>query len=329
MHCGSCVLITEGELSEINNVKSAKAKMNEGIVEIEADFGERTDKEILDELNMALDEYGYTLSLEKNVVPKKWKDLFYAFPLAIVFMILFIVLQKMGIVNLVNAEKITLPTVFLLGIIASLSSCMAVVGGLVLSMSATFAKEGDKFKPQILFHLGRLLSFFLLGGLIGVIGDFFILGRTSYFVLGLISGLIMLILGLNLLDVFHFAKRIQFTLPKFISLNLLKIRELNHSLVPFLIGAITFFLPCGFTQSMQIYSLSIGGFVSGASIMFVFALGTLPILSLMSFSSVGLKSEKVKSIFFKTTGLVVIFFALLNILSGMTAYGILPPLFNL
>jgi hypothetical protein len=29
---------------------------------------------------------------------------------------------------------------------------MAVVGGLLLSMSATFAKEGDKVKPQLMFH---------------------------------------------------------------------------------------------------------------------------------------------------------------------------------
>ena len=80
-------------------------------------------------------------------------------------------------------------TAFVIGVVASLSSCAAVVGGLLLSMSATFAREGDKVKPQLLFHIGRILSFFVLGGIIGVIGSAFTLNTTTSFVLGLIIGI--------------------------------------------------------------------------------------------------------------------------------------------
>ena len=59
------------------------------------------------------------------------------------------------------SEQMGYGLVFGLGLVASVSTCMAVVGGLVLSMSANFAKEGDKFRPQVLFHLGRLVSFFI------------------------------------------------------------------------------------------------------------------------------------------------------------------------
>ena len=83
---------------------------------------------------------------------------------------------------------------------------MAVVGGLVLSMSATFAREGDKVRPQILFHTGRIVSFFILGGVIGALGSAFTLGPTGMFVLGLLVGIVMLILGINLLDVFPWAQ---------------------------------------------------------------------------------------------------------------------------
>ncbi len=47
---------------------------------------------------------------------------------------------------------------------------------------------------------------------------------------------------------------------------------------PFVLGAGTFFLPCGFTQALQFYVLAQGSAVTGATTMLVFALGTLPML---------------------------------------------------
>jgi sulfite exporter TauE/SafE len=205
---------------------------------------------------------------------------------------------------------------------------MAIVGGLVLSVSANFAKEGDKIKPQILFHFGRLGSFFLLGGTIGALGSVFQLGGTGVFILSLIVGVVMLILGINLLDIFQWTKKIQPTLPKFISNNILKVKKLNHTLTPSLLGIATFFLPCGFTQSMQIYTLSTGSFLIGGAIMFVFALGTFPVLALLSFTSLGIHDKVKSGIFFKTAGLVVIFFALFNLINSLVAIGVLSPIFN-
>jgi uncharacterized protein len=259
---------------------------------------------------------------------KNLSDFKIAVPVAILFIALFIALQKMGIVNLVNASKVTYGTAFAIGVIASLSTCMAVVGGLLLSMSATFAREGDKAKPQILFHLGRIISFFILGGVIGLAGSAFQLGTTGIFILGLIVGIVMLILGINLLDVFHFTKKFQPTMPKFIGKHALGVSKLNHTLTPALVGIATFFLPCGFTQSMQIYTLSTGNFFSGGLTMFAFALGTLPVLSLISFSSFSIQNSSKSGIFFKTAGLVVIIFALFNIINTLVVIGLIPPIFN-
>ena len=217
---------------------------------------------------------------------------------------------------------------FLIGLIASVSTCMAVVGGLVLSVSANYAKEGDKIKPQIFFHAGRIISFFILGGAIGALGSAFQLGGGGTFVLGLLVGLVMLALGINLLDVFPWVKKFQFVLPTFFSNHLLEVRKINHTLTPLLLGIVTFFLPCGFTQSMQIYALSTGDFFSGALTMFVFALGTFPVLALMSFTSLGIHDKITRGIFFKTAGLVVIFFAVFNLINNFVAIGALPPIFN-
>jgi sulfite exporter TauE/SafE len=103
---------------------------------------------------------------------------------------------------------------------------------------------------------------------------------------------------------------------------------MNHILTPLLVGVATFFLPCGFTQSMQIYTLTTGSFMTGALIMFTFALGTLPVLALLSFSSLSIHKKAQSGIFFKSVGLIVIFFGIFNLINSLVAIGLIQPLFS-
>lgn len=328
MHCKACIVLTESELNDVPEVSKAKSSLATHTVEVTGDFGDKEPEHIARDLSEVLKPHGYTLSLEKQKHSAKWSDFRLALPIALGFIALFIILQKLGIVNLVTASKVDYGTAFVIGLIASVSTCMAVVGGLVLSMSSTFAKEGDKVRPQVLFHVGRLVSFFLLGGAIGALGSAFQLGSTSTFVLSFIVAIVLLILGINLLDVFPWAKKLQPTMPSFIGKRVHGLKNVNHTLTPLLVGVATFFLPCGFTQSMQIYTLTTGSFWSGAFIMSAFALGTLPVLALLSFSSLGIHKKAQSGVFFKTAGLVVIFFGIFNLINALVAAGIIPPLFS-
>ncbi len=332
MHCNSCVLLTENELNELPTVSKARASLKNLNVEVTGDFGDREPEDIANDLSEVLKSHGYVLSLEKQTHSVKWSDFKIAAPIALGFAVLFVTLQKMGIVNLVSGGDVTYGTAFVIGIIASLSTCMAVVGGLVLSMSATFAKEGDKIKPQIMFHTGRIVSFFVLGGVIGAIGSAFTLNTSATFILSLIIGVVMLILGINLLDTFHWAKKLQPSMPKFITKHVhgqaSKLTKFNHTFTPLVVGVATFFLPCGFTQSMQLYTLSTGSFLQGGLTMLAFALGTLPVLALISFSSFSIQKSSKAGVFFKTAGLIVIMFALFNLINSLVVIGVVPPVFN-
>lgn len=328
MHCKACVLMIDSELEELPEVSSVAANLKRHQVEVTGDFGDKTPEQIAEVLSAPIIKHGYSLTVEKQVATKNWSEFIYAVPLALAFAVLFVLLQRSGAVNLVDASEMNYGTAFLIGVIASVSTCMAVVGGLILSMSASFAKAGDAVKPQILFHIGRIVSFFILGGVIGVIGSAFALTQTSTFILSLIIGLVMLVLGLNLLEVFHFTKKLQPAMPKFISKHVVGISKFNHRFTPVLVGIATFFLPCGFTQSMQIYTLSTGNFISGGLTMLAFSLGTLPVLALISFSSFNIKNSSKAGVFFKTAGLIVILFALFNLISSFVAIGLIKPIFN-
>jgi len=336
MHCNACVLMIDSTLADLPNITYAKSSLKSHTVEVVGDFGTKTEEEIAEELTSPLKRHGYTVSIEKQTKERMWADFKVAIPIALGFVVFFITLQKMGIINLVSATNVTYSTAFVIGIIASLSTCMAVVGGLLLSMSATFAKEGDpstplgvdKIRPQLMFHGGRIVSFFIFGGVIGAIGSAFILSASATFVLSLVVGIVMLILGINLLDTFHWAKKFQLSMPKFIAKHAHGVSKFNHTLTPLLVGVATFFLPCGFTQSMQLYTLTTGNFLEGGLTMLAFALGTLPVLALVSFSSFSIKNSSKSGIFFKSAGLVVIIFALFNLLNSLVVIGVIPPLFN-
>jgi sulfite exporter TauE/SafE len=204
---------------------------------------------------------------------------------------------------------------------------LAIVGGLILSLSAKIAQDENtktSKKQFILFHGGRLVGFALLGGLLGLLGKAIGVSFVFSAILGIIASSVMILLGLNLVGII---KKNKATLPTGIFAYF---RKLEHAtFAPILIGVGTFFLPCGFTQSMQVSALSSGSFVSGLLIMFAFALGTLPMLALLSFGSVSFAHSKHAPLFFKSAGVVVIGLGLFALLAGLAGLGIINPLFNI
>ncbi len=324
MHCAACELLIEDELSQVKGIQNIKANLSEGKVYMDA---EREVK--AEELSRLVEEFGYKIVQNKEVATEyKKKDLLIGFLIAIAFFVLFLLVQKAGVINLASSTgQITLPFVFTIGIIASLSTCMAVVGGLVLTLSSNYAKE-HQAKPMIFFHISRIVGFFILGGLIGLLGTAFVLTPAVSFILNLILFVVMLVMAINLLEVFPVAKKLQLRMPKFIGKRVMQVGETNNFLTPVLLGAVTFFLPCGFTQSMQLYSLTTVSFINGAVTMLVYALGTLPMLALISFASTKFSKGLKSGLFFKTAGFIIILFAIFNFTAALAAIGVITPIFN-
>jgi sulfite exporter TauE/SafE len=194
----------------------------------------------------------------------------------ILVFVLFFVLDKLGILAFSPGTKTLagLGSVFLFGLAASLSSCTAFSAGILTSIAA---QEKKKFSQQWLFHAGRLISFTVFGGLIGFFGGkitFSAIGQNvlTFAVSGLLFFMGMKILGLvpDKFGSFSFSQKIK---EKFF-----RVQDSDSGATPALLGALTFFLPCGFTQSAQLYALSLANPVLSAMTMFVFALGTLPAL---------------------------------------------------
>jgi len=130
----------------------------------------------------------------------------------------------------------------------------------------------------------------------------------------------MIVLGLQMLKLFPSLTRFMPTIPKAFSHRIHDLAERRTKGGAFVFGAATFFLPCGFTQALQLYVLAKADFATGALTMLAFSLGTLPaLLSLSAISSfaTGVFQRR----FLKLAGAAVIVLGVLNIQYGLELTG--------
>ncbi len=247
----------------------------------------------------------------------------------VILMVIYLIFKELGFApgSFGVSENMSYGFVLLIGIVAAFSSCMAVTGGLLLAVSSEWAERHpefsgwQKFKPLLWFNAGRLFFYGLLGGLVGAVGSALQLSPRGSAVIVLLAGIVMLMLGIHLLHLFPWASRLIPKMPKFLAHKIHDYERHEHPLAPFLLGGATFFLPCGFTQALQLYALSSGSWRIGALTMFVFALGTLPALLSVSAISSFIKGA-VKRTFMRVAGALIILIALLNIRSGIVLSGL-------
>jgi Uncharacterized conserved protein len=332
MHCKSCEILIEDALKNIKGVAKSEASNRESNVTIHCQNDCEPDPAQIAE---AVRSAGYEVGANNSQKTFFSKDKKHYRELGIAFLLLvglYFVFKGLGLSNLVpntSSDGLTYPLIFVIGITAGLSTCMALVGGLILGISARHnelhpeATAAQKFRPHLFFNLGRFLSYFLLGGLLGTIGSVIQFSSLTLGILTIVIGIVMLTMGLQLIEIFPWANKFKLTLPKGLS-RMLGIgktqKEYSHK-NSMILGALTFFLPCGFTQAMQVYAVGTGSFWGGATVMGVFALGTIPgLLGIGGLSSV-VKGNSAR-LFFKLAGLAVIGFALFNISNGLGLSGI-------
>lgn len=332
MHCASCEILIEKKLLDIEGIKSVDASTGKGQVTFEYEG----DKPDINKINSIFkgDNYNFSEKVqndnkEKEETKKPANATLVAFNIAIFIIIAFLLLDKAGVSGFLSvSSKSSLIGFFLFGLLAGVSSCAALVGGIVLSMSKQWQEiyadkqtNFQKLQPHILFNSGRILSYAVLGGVLGLIGSRLQISfRFTAFLVVVISFL-MIALGLQMLGVKAF-RRFQFSVPKFITRYIANENNFKGKYMPFIMGALTFFLPCGFTITAQGLALLSGNAFQGALIMGAFALGTAPMLLFIGFSSVKFLSKPhLAERFSKAAGFLVLFFALFNIGNQMTVLG--------
>lgn len=328
MTCVSCEMIITEELKKIGGVHSVKVSRKNQEAHI---FFTDTEPDFKGIKN-TVEKLGYKVSSKPltevdNMAAGTWKDWVYSLLAVVALYGIYKAIQSSGFLEFLGGgtAEASLGAAILIGLVASVSSCLVVVGGVIVSFAAKYKTEDaslwSQTKPHLLFHAGRLVTFFFLGGLLGLIGDWLSLSNTFIGSFTVLVGFVLLVLGMNILGIAPSPSALGIRLPKktFQKWNALK--ESNHALAPIALGALTFFLPCGFTQSMQLFAITTGSFLQGALSLFLFALGTAPVLIGLGVATTRFQNMKL-TVFKKAAGFIVIIFAVYTFITGATIAGI-------
>jgi len=331
MHCASCEVLIERQFKKVEGVEHVEVNHATGKAEVQ--YAKKPDLQALQE---AVKEHGYAVS--------SWADRHRGAALAqhtssqrgyleigAVFLILvavYFILKQFDLVpKLGITETMSYGFVFAIGLVAAMSTCLAVTGGLLIALAAKYNEMHpnrtavQRFKPHLYFNAGRIVGYTAFGTAIGALGSVLTLSPRINGLITIVASLVMIILGFQLLHLFPGLKRFQPKMPKFLAHKIHDATNTaHHPTAPFFLGASTFFLPCGFTQALQLYVLSKGDWRVGALTMLAFSLGTLPALM-----SLGALSSFVKGAFqryfLKFAGALVILLGLFNINNGLNLTG--------
>ena len=351
MHCASCEILIEKTLLKKDGVESVDASLKDA--EVRVVLQENTHLN-LEALNQEFEPLGYRLNKHRigrtpapllaispagklEINPEKLKRLLKNILLAGLLLTAFYLVEKAQLGRFISAEPgAALGAFFLLGLVAGLSSCAALVGGLLLSLTKHWHEQRidakntfQRAQPHLMFHFGRLAAFFVLGGVLGLIGSAITFNNTVlYALVVLIVSVVMFVLALQMLNV-PWARHFSFRMPKSITKAAAKDQTTAGNLGPFFAGALTFFLPCGFTLIAQGVALASGSFIFGALTMLYFAFGTLPILVGISLSGLTFTRKPHLTARFSTVaGILILFFALYNVNGQLNVLG-LPSMSDL
>lgn len=327
MHCASCEIRIEKKLLKLPSVKSAEAMAVKGQAVVEFVGSQLS----LSELNKIFHSDGYIFSEKPaDAAIETGGNLSQTLIIAGMVLAALYFLNKLGLSAWANVgAQSSLPAFFFFGVLAGLSSCAALVGGLVLSMSKQWAElyqsrntTWQKFQPHFMFNLGRLASYGILGAVLGGVGSKLQFSPSFNSLLVIVISILMFGLAMQMLGVRAF-RRFQITMPKFMTRWAADESKFKGRYMPSLMGALTFFLPCGFTITAQSLALLSGSAWQGGMIMFLFALGTSPMLLAIGLSSVKFSSRPhLANKFLRVAGVLVLFFALFNVNAQLNVLGL-------
>ncbi|MBI4117784.1 MAG: sulfite exporter TauE/SafE family protein [Parcubacteria group bacterium] len=319
MTCASCETLIAETWEKIPGITRATVDSKTGKATIE--YTQKPDMRTLQD-SIAL--YGYSIGTEP-ISSDRWKS---AGGILILILAFWLLSSRLPFLKTGFAvtENLSLGFAFILGLVASVSSCGALTGGILLSLGARNAAKYpqmsavQKFKPHLFFNAGRILSYAFFGGIIGYVGQMVSFSQTTNAILTILASLLMIVVGLSLLG--WRLPRLAWGNSQWSKKFMAYADEKKHTSA-FLLGGATFFLPCGFTQALQLYVLSKADPFSGTLTMFVFALGTMPaLLSIGTLSSLG--NSKFRKKFSTAAGALVL---VLGVSSFQNGYNLMKTVF--
>ena len=260
MYCPNCEKRIETALMKLDRVRSVHADYSAGTVDLECDGSPE-----LSEIGSVVESLGYTLADTRSNITR-------IVSLWIILLGLAIIFERLGLLNRLVPRQLgengmSYGLFFLTGLLTSVH-CAAMCGGIGISQSL----PGKGRWSGLLYNTGRVISYTVIGAVLGLVGMLAGGGQAAspllQGIVKLAAGALMLLAGVNLLGLIPALRKVRLTLPG--------LPRLGRR--PLVIGLLNGLMPCGPLQAMQLAALGSGDPLHGGLSMLFFSLGTVPLM---------------------------------------------------
>ncbi len=211
-------------------------------------------------------------------------------------------------------DAIDIVAILQLGFLGSLGHCIGMCGGFIVTYTSSKIDPQQPKILQSLYHLlynsGRISSYVLLGTLFGAFGALWEATPLMRGILFGFAGLLMIIMGLSLAGKLKFLQNIEYGLTEKVWYKRLftKLITNQNKRSFYFLGMLNGFFPCGLVYVALVFAMNTGSAFSGAFVMLLFGLSTIPALFGFGFFVGMLKQLSFRNIMIQLAAITVIFY---------------------
>lgn len=250
----------------------------DGVLSVSASFPKRRAEAVYDadridedKIREAIEKQGYRVSGERQAVTD-------VLSILIIILALYFILRNTVGLDFFNMipqidQTVSLAALFVVGLLTSVH-CIAMCGGINLSQSVgTGTEKKANLKRPLLYNLGRVVSYTVIGGIVGGLGSVLFISAAVKGVIMVVAGVFMVLMSLSMLGWLP-----HWLVPRLPRAWSERAGKVSAGRTPFVVGLLNGLMPCGPLQAMQLYALSTGSVLMGALSMLLFSLGTVPLM---------------------------------------------------
>jgi uncharacterized protein len=317
MQCAGCESVIEEAVAGLPGVRRVAADYARGQVEVIYD-DRRTRMPAIADL---IREKGYVCAPpEPRRRTLSWNAMLWVVLGLAGFGLILFGAQWAERVNLPNFDQnLSYGLLFLIGLLTGFH-CVGMCGGFVLGYTTSQASRDCRFSAlcHVQYGVGKTLSYTVIGGLFGFLGSVIAFTPELRGIAGIIAGLFLFVMGLSMLKLLpglRLGLRMPAFLRRFVQSGVRRHRG------PFVIGLLNgLMIACGPLQAMYVMAAGTGSVLEGAKRLFVFGLGTLPIL--LGFGMMAsMVSHRATERILKVSGAFVLIIGLIMVNRGLVLTG--------
>nr|WP_313378657.1 sulfite exporter TauE/SafE family protein [Moraxella sp.] len=196
--------------------------------------------------------------------------------------------------------------------------CLGMCGGIVTAFGLSMQHVSDSKKNGLIltYHLGRLISYSLLGLIASLVGVAIFQSIMSNSAPRIVLGAVLVLIGLAMLGLplFNQLEKVGMRFWQSLAPIRKKVFPIDSFGKALFAGLLWGFLPCGLVYGALMMAIAGNNVATGAALMFVFGLGTMPML-IATQKTVGMLQSSIKNfrlrqingVIMMLSGLAVIF----------------------